>query len=92
MMFSMPFSAEAAIRKGQTSGSASAQRVGLLHRFILKSVRCDELNFQSSTPTSGSTTKLQHVFWLVIRRLPDQFFPVARQQRPNFRREELVLI
>jgi hypothetical protein len=24
-------------------------------------VRCDELNFRSSTPTSGSTTKLQHI-------------------------------
>jgi len=24
-------------------------------------VRCDELNFRSSTPTFGSTTKLQHI-------------------------------
>ena len=26
-----------------------------------RSVRCDELNFRSSTPTFGSTTKLQHI-------------------------------
>jgi hypothetical protein len=26
-----------------------------------RSVRCDELNFQLSTPTFGSTTKLQHI-------------------------------
>ena len=26
-----------------------------------RSVRCDELNFRSSTPTFGSTAKLQHI-------------------------------
>ena len=26
-----------------------------------RSVRCDELNFRSFTPTFGSTTKLQHI-------------------------------
>jgi len=38
--------------------------VGTGHRFApslySRSVRCDELNFRSSTPTFGSTAKLQH--------------------------------
>jgi DDE domain len=39
--------------------------VGTGHRFApslySRSVRCDELNFRSSTPTFGSTAKLQHI-------------------------------
>jgi hypothetical protein len=41
------------IRKGQACCS-----VGLLHHFILRSVRGDELKCRSSTPTFGSITKL----------------------------------
>ena len=39
--------------------------VGTWHRFTAplysRSVRCDELNFRSSTPSFGSTVKLQHI-------------------------------
>src|SRR5467141_1804539 len=49
------------IRKGQASGSASAPGIGLLHSLYSRSVRCDELNIRSSTPTFGSTAKLQHI-------------------------------
>jgi DDE domain len=48
------------IRKGQACRSAARAKVCLVHRHS-RSVRCDELNFRSSTPTSGSTTKLQHI-------------------------------
>ena len=36
------------IRKGQAYGSAPGAKVGLLHRFIFRSVRGDELNCRSS--------------------------------------------
>jgi hypothetical protein len=36
-----------------------------------RSVRCDELNFRSSTPTFGSTTKLQHIQTLTAEQEED---------------------
>ena len=49
------------IRKGQAYGSAAGAKVGLVAPLHSRSVRGDELNFRSSTPIFGSTTKSQHI-------------------------------
>jgi transposase, IS6 family len=50
------------IRKGQACWRAVGAKVSLLHRFILGLFAATiYINFRSSTPTFGPTTKLQHI-------------------------------